>query len=153
MTDLTPNQKIPDISEKDASGAIKSEIKFGSLRFAELIRYPYSDVIFKDEENTGADYWMTPKLAEKLHALADAVDKEWNGLKLRVTEAWDENKEHSTGSLHYEGRAADMTVSDRDKSKLGRLGRLAVDVKFDWVLFESNHIHASVKSESNTGTN
>ena len=89
---------------------------------------------------------MTTKLGNKLDALANLVKAEWPGVKLRVTEAWDENDEHSPGALHYEGRAADLTTWPVDGVKLGRLSGLAIDAGFDWVYFENSaHIHVSVK--------
>ena len=59
-------------------------------------------------------------------------------MKFRVTEAWDEDDEHSGQALHYEARAADLPTSD-------------VDLAVDAVLIGSGttahlHVLASVKA-------
>jgi hypothetical protein len=146
---LSLGQSVPDKPEDVAVGAATTEIKRDSPAFREISKNTNSDIIFKDEEPAGVpDHFMTARLKEKVDALAKLVQVEWPGKMLRVTEAWDEQHEHRSKSLHYEARAVDITVSDRDSGKLGRLGRLAVKAGFDWVFYEdARHIHASVKKE------
>ena len=127
-------EKIPNRAETDVVGPLTKKIKRDTKEFEKLIKYENNNVIFKDEERTGADKMMTPKLAEKINQLAKLVLIEWDStVKL---------------SIHYEGRAADITTSDRDFEKLGRLGYLAVKAGCDWVFYEnSQHVHVSVSKE------
>ncbi len=149
--DLKLHEKVPNQAEKDVVGLTTKKIVRGTPEFALLVKNMNADVVFKDEEKTGADRMMSSRMKGFVDALAPLVKAEWAGVKLRITEAWDEDNEHSGSSTHYEGRGADITASDMDKAKLGRLGRLAVDAGFDWVFFENNtgaaHVHVSVKRE------
>jgi Hedgehog amino-terminal signalling domain len=135
---------VPHKAERDVVGAATTIIRRGTPEFQALTKNNNADVVFKDEEGTGADRVMTAKLSANVNALAALVKSEWPETKLRITEAWDENMEHGTNSVHYEARAADLTTSPVDGSKLGRLGRLAVNAGFDWVFYENAlHVHVS----------
>ena len=140
--------KVPNQSEAATVGKIKKRILRDSPEFAMLVKNTNANIVFKDEEKTGADLLMSPRLKTKLDDLAVLVRQEWPNIRLRVTEAWDENVEHNLASAHYEGRAADLTTSDVDQAKLGRLAALAVDAGLDWVFYENQfHVHVSVKRD------
>lgn len=144
--DLQVGDKVPATSEVATCGAIAKKITRTDPEFASLVSNTNAAIVFKDEEGTGADRMMTQRMSDSLDALAKSVADEWPGVSLRVTEAWDEDNEHAGNSLHYEGRAADLTTQPIDGSKLGRLGRLAVEAGLDWVWFENSaHVHVSVK--------
>lgn len=85
---------------------------------------------------------------DALNKLEKIVKETWPSIKLRVIAAWDveTSHRHDSSSLHYEGRAVDITTSDRDRSKLGLLARLAVEAGFDWVKYVQKYrVHASVR--------
>lgn len=144
---LKPGEFVPAQSEIDASGKLRRRITRDNAAFGKLVSCETERVVFKDEEGTGADRHMTPRARQRLLRLAEKVPERWPGVELRVTEAWDEDGEHGDRSLHYGGRAVDLTTSDLDRSKLGELARLAVDAGFDWVYYETSHVHASVRRE------
>jgi hypothetical protein len=142
---LGTGEYFPVISEAEAVGALEQRVARGTRAFGRLVENKTPGILFKDEERTGADRLMEPELRDRLSRLARLVEREWPALSLRVTEAWDEDGEHGALSVHYAGRAADVTTSDVDPQRLGRLAGLAIEAGFDWVYRERTHVHVSVR--------
>jgi hypothetical protein len=145
-TQLAVGERMPNDAEANVVGAADAPIARGSGAFKTLVACEDCPFIFKDEERNNSDRVMTPRLRRELIQLSKLVSQTWPKLELRVTEAWDDRREHGSGSIHYEGRAADITTSDQDPAKLGTLAALAVRAGFDWVYYENSaHVHVSVK--------
>lgn len=143
---LSVGDAFPNRPEVEVSGRLRTRVTRADRGFHQLVESRDSHIVFKNEEKSGADRLMTKSLARSLSRLARRVEREWPGVRLRVTEAWDEEGEHGEQSLHYAGRAADLTTTDLDSAKLGRLASLAVQSGFDWVFYENQtHVHVSVK--------
>jgi len=145
-TQLAIGERMPNEVEARVVGAADEPIVRSSGAFKGLVACEDCPFVFKDEERNRSDRMMTPRLRRNLLQLSKLVTQTWPKLELRVTEAWDDRREHGPGSVHYEGRAADITTSDQDPAKLGMLAALAVRAGFDWVFYEdATHVHVSVK--------
>jgi hypothetical protein len=147
-TQLAVGERMPNEPEASVVGVADAPIARTSGGFKTLIECEDEacPFVFKDEERNKSDRLMTPRLRRNLVQLSKLVSSTWPKLELRVTEAWDDRREHGPGSVHYEGRAADITTSDQDPAKLGTLAALAVRAGFDWVFYENaSHVHVSVK--------
>ncbi|HYJ09464.1 MAG TPA: D-Ala-D-Ala carboxypeptidase family metallohydrolase [Polyangiaceae bacterium] len=145
---LALGERVPNQAEALVVGMANEPIKRGSPAFTRLGACLDCPFVFKDEERNASDRRMTPRLRARLVELSRRVRQTWPKVELRVTEAWDDRSEHGRSSVHYEGRAADITTSDQDPKKLGKLAALAVQSGFDWVFYEDHtHVHVSVKRE------
>jgi hypothetical protein len=117
-------------------------------------------IVFKQEEvwpYSSEDVVMHPAMLQPLSRLNQLVLAEWdNSIQLRVTDAYDSLLEHDPDqtdpdrkySLHFEGRAIDLTTWPVDPILYGRLCALAHCAGFDWVHNEGTHCHASIKARS-----
>ncbi len=131
-----------------------------SCGYNQLVGILDPTIVFKQEEtppyNT-EDFLLHPAMLIPLTRLNHLVQTEWNGAyQLRVTDAYDSLLEHDPPesnpatrySLHYEGRAVDLTTWPVEPGLYGRLCVLAHCAGFDWVHHEGSHCHASLKTSS-----
>lgn len=143
-----------------AAGPMLCRIEPGSCGYHRLVGNLDSTIVFKREEAPPLDeedILMHPAMILPLYRLNKLVLAEWKGeVWLRVTDAYDSLLEHDLGqadenrksSLHFEGRAIDLTTWPIEPNRYGRLCSLAHCAGFDWVHNEGDHCHAAISAES-----
>ena len=147
-------------TERSASTPMRCHIERDSCAYQQLVGILDPTIVFKQEEEPPydtEDILMHPAMLRPLSRLNRLVRAEWSGaFQLRVTDAYDSLLEHDPPesdpagrySLHYEGRAIDLTTWPVDQSQYGRLCALAHCAGFDWVLNEGTHCHASITASN-----
>lgn len=147
-------------TEPAAAGPMACRIKRDTCAYRQLVGIVDPSIVYKQEElppfNT-EDFLIHPAMVAPLSKLNQLVQAEWGGaVQLRVTDAYDSQLDHDPPqtaerraySLHYEGRAIDLTLWPIDRSRYSRLCALAHCAGFDWVLNEGTHCHASIRATS-----
>jgi len=147
-------------TQRSAAGRMVCRIEPDSCAYFMLVGNFDSTIIFKGEEippYNQEDNLMHPAMLLPVSRINEFVKDEWDGeMTLRVTEAYDSRLEHnleqpdldSRASLHFEGRAIDLTLWPNDRNNYSRLCALAHCAGFDWVHNEGNHCHAAIGAES-----
>lgn len=147
-------------TQTEAVGPPRCRIQRNSCAYYQLVGNLDASLIFQGEEGPpydGEDILMHPAMLLPLSRLNELVRAEWNdAYQLRVTDAYDSLLEHDLNqpdqgrraSLHFEGRAIDLTLWPRDLSQYGRLCALAHCAGFGWVHHEGDHCHAAINAES-----
>jgi hypothetical protein len=144
--DLLPGARLPSVTEAEAVGVPIRKIRREDLAFQTLVRPANPDVAFSQPKDDGADRYMTQALAEATGKLAALVKTEWPGQKLQIVRGWLDDDGAEAPTTRHEARSVDITVTDYDSSKLGRLARLAATAGFAWVSFEDpSHVRATVR--------
>ncbi len=146
--------------EASASGRMVCHLERDSCAYHRLVGILDPTIVFKREEEPPydtEDILMHPAVLRPLSRLNKLVLAEWDGaFQLRITDTYDSLLEHDPSqtetsrrySLHYEGRAIDLTLWPIDRSRYGRLCALAHCAGFDWVHNEGTHCHASINADS-----
>ncbi len=165
LPELWPGQHISaggsyTQTQTEAAGSMACRIEQNSCAYHYLVGNLDATIVFKGEEEPPydrEDIMMHPAMLLPLWRLNQLVIEEWGGeIRLRVTDAYDSLLEHDLGqpdenrkaSLHFEGRAVDLTTWPIDPTGYGRLCILAHCAGFDWVHNEGDHCHAAIRAES-----
>lgn len=147
-------------TQRQAAGPIICRVERYSCAFYQLVGNMNPEIRFKGEEEppyNQEDFLMHPAMLLPLNRLSELVKREWDGeVQLRVTDAYDSLLEHhlwqpdmdKRASLHFEGRAIDLTTWPIDRLRYGRLCVLAHCAGFDWVHHEGTHCHAAIRADS-----
>jgi hypothetical protein len=147
-------------TERSASTPMVCHLERDSCGYHQLVGILDPTIVFKQEEDPpydSEDILLHPAMLQPLARLKQLVLAEWGGVyRLRVTDAYDSLLEHDPPdsnpatrySLHYDGRAIDITTWPVDRRRYGRLCALAHCAGFDWVLNEGTHCHASIQANS-----
>lgn len=147
-------------TQTEAAGSMRCRVARNSCAYDLMIGNHSPTIVFKGEEEppyNDEDFRMHPAMLLPLTRLDALVQAEWGGTYwLRVTDAYDSLLEHDLtqsdperkNSLHFEGRAIDLTLWPIDQSQYGRLCALAHCAGFDWVHHEVDHCHAAIAADS-----
>ncbi|XP_046571235.1 uncharacterized protein LOC124279450 isoform X1 [Haliotis rubra] len=175
-----PAELGPPLTQDQVCGEMTDRVVRGSSLFNKFEVLEGTDIVFAAEESAlceltpsacsvcnnhsttiCASRCMTPRLARAITKLSQLVKTEWTNATLIVLAAWDEPSpafpggHHGNSSLHYEGRAAVVTVTGVsaantvDNTTFDRIGSLCVCSGFDYVGINREFavIHVAMKKD------
>ena len=147
---------IPNITEIDASGAVRDVVRPGCSRYDQLVTHPAGQRFRFLADELGTSNLMTTRLSAKLLLLVQQMDlvDGLAGLEVWVTAAYrspPSTVENVT--LHHEGRAALITLgtADRTAERMVLFMATCGATGFDFVEFRSHSlVYVSVVQDTCT---
>ncbi|XP_067681059.1 uncharacterized protein [Haliotis asinina] len=176
-----PAELGPPLTQDQVCGEMTDRVLRGGSLFDKYEVLEGTDIVFAAEEKAlceltpstcsvcnnhsssiCASRYVTPRLARAITKLSHMVKAEWANATLIVLAAWDEPSpafpggHHGNSSLHYEGRAAAVTLTGVratktvDNATFDRLGTLCVCSGFDYVSINRDLavVNVAVKKDS-----
>eukprot|EP00041_Stephanoeca_diplocostata_P038734 m.1547738 g.1547738 ORF g.1547738 m.1547738 type:complete len:2579 (-) comp25261_c0_seq2:183-7919(-) len=152
--------RIPNVTETEASGGLRDVIGVGSPDYQRLVNNTNAAIVFVPDA-TGQSNLMTNRLNTKLNVLVslmqDAVAVFGSSAQLlEVSRAYvfppsTVNLTTATVSLYNEARAARIALAAGVGGNLSELMRFSQAAGFDWVHYEdTSYLHVSVTQDSCT---